>query len=174
MFKTNTMIMWSVMMNTLLSKEQASNIGIADPEKISDTVFSSTLLIDTYDHDMARLTDTAITDVARQMIIAVTKKFLISAQQKESIAFVTHRIDSEFLNFLFPMPALIQLEIKNYRQRDCNIKATVEVFFYQHDDMAACIYVEYASLKQSCLQRKELHLAKMMHKNMRSITSIRH
>jgi hypothetical protein len=150
----------------LTNKHHPENILIADPIKISDQLFQSGLLIDECCQDMSdhltgkHIAGMVITEAARQMVIAVTKKFFVPVDKKDHIGFVTHRTDCSFFQFLFPIPVSIEYEVKKIRQSDCNIRAEVEIRFYQRGELGATIVFEYSSLAKTYLQDKERGLAK--------------
>lgn len=150
----------------LTNKHHQSNILIADPIKVSDHSFRSALLIDERCQDMSdhltgrHIAGMVITEASRQMVIAVTKKFFIPESRKDAMAFVTHKTDCEFMQFLFPLPVTIQFDIKKMRQMDCNLTAEADICFYQNNEMAAKIHFGYSSLEKEYLQKKESLLAK--------------
>jgi len=152
----------------LTHKRYVRNIIISDPQQHSDTCYVALLSIDDRCAEMSdhlsgkHVQGMVLIEASRQMVLAVGEKFLISAAYRGRCAFVTHRIDTRFHDFVLPLEVQIRLQIDTLRHGGgSNFKADATITFHQSGKLSASVQFTFSVLDEHFLKSRESALVQL-------------
>lgn len=123
---------------SLTHKHDIKNSLISIPEKLTEEVFTSSLIIDSptelEDHVTGQhIPGMVLIEAGRQLFIAVMEKYFLKKKVPNiEFYFVLHNINSEFINYVFPIPSKIYLEVTNFKEVNSNIyNSQCSIYFFQ-------------------------------------------
>ena len=147
----------------LSHKHHSYNTLISDPEQLQDKRFMSYLMIDDACAEMSdhvtgqHIQGMVLVEAARQMTIAVTEKFFIA--DSHLVGFTTDKLETVFQRYVFPVPCLMDYEIKAHRSLGNNARFNVVVGFYQNDQLCTEVKYQFSTFDRAFLKQKESQLA---------------
>lgn len=152
----------------LTHKCLSKNIMISDPLRVDDKTYHCDLMLEDDCDEMndhvtgVHIQGSVIMEAARQMVLAVSEKYYISPNCKRKLNFVTHKIDTHFHQYIFPIPVIIKYEISEMKMsRNNNFSSSVHISFIQNDMVTAEIFFKFSVLDAEYLNEKEISLAGM-------------
>jgi len=149
----------------LTHKIKSKNIMISEPEKINNDQYQCLLFLEDECAEMSdhitgqHIQGMVLIEAARQMVIAVTKKYHFDYENK-AVKFVTHKIDSEHHHFIFPLPVVLSYQIvnmKNYKNN--NLSSIARISFIQNGMTGADITFKFSTISSEYITEKESLLA---------------
>lgn len=143
-------------------KRHPQNIIISDPQHHSDRSYVALLRIDDRCAEMSdhlsgkHVQGMVLIEASRQMVLAVGEKFLISPAHRGQRAFVTHRIDTQFHDFVLPLEVQMRLQLDSLRRGGAsNFKADATITFHQAGKLAASVQFTFSVLDEQFLKVRE-------------------
>lgn len=156
--------------NNYTHKKKTQNILIGKTDKINDHLYSLPMLIDENselmnDHQTGQhIQGMVLVEAFRQTFIAVTEEFfpLFTETGKEqmSLYYVINTMDTNFLNFVFPLPISIIYEIEDKKiVQNKRMKFTVNIKAFQNKKICVEMKVIFSAYPQNQIANKEQSLA---------------
>lgn len=149
-------------------KRNTRNIVISDPRAVDvdNGIYVSDLVIDEACAEMSdhlsgkHIQGMVIAEAARQMVLAVSEKFLVTHVDGAPVNYVTHRMDAQYFDFIFPILVRIELRLRSLRRGSGNnFKANAEISFKQNGRVGASIDFTFSALDHRFLSNRETELA---------------
>jgi hypothetical protein len=147
-------------------KRAPKNIMISVPRALSDRRFEADLILDDSnevmeDHQTGQhIQGIALLEAGRQLWTAVTERFLLAAEKDKRTRFVIDDVQSRFMNFVFPLPCRISLNIVEFASTDIEKAISVHVEFEQNGQLAATVDGRYRVIDERINARQELIAAR--------------
>jgi hypothetical protein len=150
-----------------LHKGQAHNVLVAELRQTDDSVFNAELRVHN-DNELVldaqsrpHLQGMVAVEASRQMFVAVAERFFLSSWPHRRYYLVINSMNTEFRNFLFPVPASIQLIVHEARLDDPDrLVFHVEVQIDQAGRAAAVTRIDFAAFDSAVIDDKEQRRAK--------------
>jgi hypothetical protein len=104
-------------------KHGRQNVLISKPERVTDTLYTAWLSIQDenellLDHMTGQhIQGMVLTESARQMMLSVTENFYLEKEERGNRYFVLNRVNSEYINFTFPLDVRIDFVIQSLRKK---------------------------------------------------------
>lgn len=150
----------------LTHKCLSKNIMISEPIKINDEIYHCDLMLEDDCDEMndhvtgVHIQGSVLIEAARQMVLAVSEKYFISADFKRKLNFVTHKIDTTFHQYIFPIPVVMKYKVSEMKMsRNNNFSSSVHISFVQNDYVASEIFFKFSVLDAEYLSEQEISLA---------------
>lgn len=150
----------------LTHKCLSKNIMISEPIKINDEIYHCDLMLEDDCDEMndhvtgVHIQGSVIIEAARQMVLAVSEKYFIPNTCKQKLNFVTHKIDTTFHQYVFPIPVVMKYRVSEIKMnRNNNFSSSVHISFIQNDAVTAEIFFKFSVLDAQYLSEKENFLA---------------
>jgi hypothetical protein len=165
-FKINIPKSYRKSTSRLTHKHKEQNVMISEPIFKGKDEYECLLMLDDYCAEMSdhvtgqHIQGMILIEAARQMVIAVTEEFFITDDNKGKLNFVTHRIDTVFNHFIFPLPVTIHFKIIEMKiSRNNNLSCTAKISFSQDNVIATEIVFKYSALDFKFIADKESEMA---------------
>lgn len=151
--------------SSISHKQKIENCHISHPEKISESEYLMDIAIDP---ECAELSDhitgehingIILIEAARQAGIAVVEEYFLSKTEK--FYFILKKINTEFHNFLFPLPIKMQCQILSFnKKKNVEIEVESEATLY-HDEAqtAATVRASFSVYPKSLMEHLESEIA---------------
>jgi hypothetical protein len=148
-------------------KHQAYNSMISMPRRIGPSTFTLDVLLD---DDCAELSDhmtgqhiqgMALLEATRQAFLAVTEEFYLK-DEAESSYFVINQMDTEYRQFVFPLPISILYEVQEHTCRNHSHKFKVMMSVIQAQQICCVVTTRFSTYYDSFITSKENALAKQI------------
>jgi hypothetical protein len=147
-------------------KARRENVLITRPQKTGDQTFEAWLSL----QDSGELLGDHVTgqhvqgmlliEAARQMMLAVSELYLLGRNADTRFYFVLNSVNTDYLQFAFPIPTRILHEIVSLpSDTSKQLKATSRTSFYQNDVLTACVEIVYSAYPEARISDKEAKLA---------------
>jgi len=143
-------------------KHKEQNVLLGTPEKISDTEFKASLLLDERcaeisDHMTGQhIQGMVLTEAARQMFIGVTEAFFIPEEMIGDIVYIFNKMNIEYMAFVFPLPIEIRYKILTQSsKRPGSIKSTVKIEFYQNEVLTCDSEIDFSTYEKDFIHKLE-------------------
>ncbi len=150
----------------LTHKHLPANILITEPQQVATDSFLAALLIDErcddiHDHLTGQhIPGMLIIEAARQMVLAVSEKFIVSAQHRGAVSYVTHRQTVDFIDFIFPLDINVVARTSTLRRSGAiNFQATFSLDFIQCAKICAHSDFTLSGFDRRVLSVQERHQA---------------
>ena len=121
-------------------KRKSKNSMISSPTAINENVFESYLTLNDQCAEMSdhvtgqHLQGMILVEAARQMTLAVTELFFLTAQNRKDVSFITHNLKSDFNEYVFPLDIKFRYEIIHHRKvGSANAKFNVRIACIQDE-----------------------------------------
>jgi hypothetical protein len=165
-FKIKIPILYTRSNKNLTHKHVIKNIMISNPSQDENGNYISALMLDDNAAEMSdhstgqHIQGMVLIEAARQMVIAVTKKYLILENNKNAVSFITHNTNAIFNDFIFPLPVTMKYEILKLKKGyNDNIASESRISFIQNEIVAAEIIFKYSALNSEFVKEKEDFMA---------------
>lgn len=152
--------------NNLTHKQKAKNTLISSPEQVEENFFRAYLMLDEGCADMSdhltgqHIQGMVLVEAARQMVNAVSEKFLVEGARKGKVGFVLNTMDSTFYHYAFPLEIAVSCQLINIRRvKNGFFSATAEIVFCQYEKKIMSIKLNYSVTCKKFLHEKESSLA---------------
>ena len=143
-------------------KRNPRNTIISVPRRIEDDCFALDLLVDQESELMAdhvtgqHIQGMILVEAARQSFLAITEEFYVPTSVDESYYYIIHKIEAEFLNFVFPVQAEMRYNIVNKRIDDMSrLYFETEVIFLQCGEHATTVNIQFTARTTSKISERE-------------------
>lgn len=158
----------------LTHKIKTENSMISEPEKISELTFRSYLMLDESCAEMSdhitgqHIQGMVLIEAARQMVNAVSEKFLIHSHSRKRKGFVLHSLNSTFLEYIFPLDVEFIFKLEKLRHGlDGNFKAHANIQALQNSKLMMSIDIGFSVMEKNTLlglesQRAETAVEKVI------------
>ena len=150
----------------LTHKCLSKNIMISEPLKINDETYHCDLMLEDDCDEMndhvtgVHIQGSVIIEAARQMVLAVSEKYFISPDCKRKLNFVTHKIDTTFHQYIFPIPVVMKYQVSEMKMnRNNNFSSIVHISFIQNDSVTSEVFFKFSVLDAEYLSEQETSLA---------------
>lgn len=150
----------------LTHKKQIQNIMISEPEKCSNHLYKSFLMLDENcielsDHSTGQhIQGMVLIEASRQLINAVSEKYLITEKSKEKKGFVLNSLTSKFFEFVFPLEVEFNLKIDKIRfGLNNNFQAEATISIHQQDKLMMEINFHFSAYDEKTLLNIESKMA---------------
>jgi len=147
-------------------KAKVHNTMISAPRVMQEKKqFSAYLMLD---DDCAEMSDHTtgmhiqgmiITEAARQMMLAVGEKYLLSTRLQGNAYFALRQVNSKFYQFGFPIEVKLVHEVKKIKQRVDTSIAETTTQFIQNGILLAEVDIDYVACLKESLSSKESLMA---------------
>ena len=147
-------------------KHNENNILISLPEENEkEKSYKSQLIVN---DDCAEMSDhvtgqhiqgVVFIESARQMMLAVSEKYLLSEEQRQNSYCVLVSLDVKYFKFAFPLKIDIEYIIEELAYKGDRHQAKSRVSFYQNNEIVSEVCIEYLFNNKSYLEKKEDFLA---------------
>jgi len=140
-------------------KRVPHNIMISEPRRRDAATFEADLLLDDRsaeisDHQTGQhIQGLALTEAARQTWTAVSETYLLPPGHQKR--FVLDEISARFLTFVFPLPALLTLQLLEFRTTPMQSVCSVSVIVEQAGQRAAEIRGKFRAIDERISARME-------------------
>lgn len=147
-------------------KARRENILITRPQRTSNQTFEAWLSL----QDSGELLGDHVTgqhvqgmlliEAARQMMLAVSERYLLGQDEDTRYYFVLNSVNTDYMQFAFPIPTRIEHEITSLPSDISKIlKATSRTSFFQNDVLTASVEIVYAAYPEARISNREAKLA---------------
>lgn len=157
-------------------KHVNSNILITEPSPKDDGYFARLKIDESCDDIRDHLTGKhlpgmLLTEAARQMVLAVSEKFIVSPADIGHATYITHKQTMEFKAFLFPIGVDIHAKIVKLRRTGkVNFQAVIRIDFLQGSVYAVNSEFSFSGFDQRIIQQQETRQAMAaIERNLRQI-----
>ncbi|WP_020408466.1 AfsA-related hotdog domain-containing protein [Hahella ganghwensis] len=147
-------------------KHKSHNILISAPQKVSDVLYRSNVLIDgncaeISDHSTGlHVQGMVIMEAARQMVTAVTEDHIFPAESRGSYFFVLNQMDANFHRFAFPFAMHIDCRLDRCELDERgNYSCDYVMDVIQNGQSTATIRIVFKCYDKSLIARKEEKMA---------------
>lgn len=147
-------------------KHEVKNIMISQPERLSDSVFESYLMLDENCAEMSdhvtgqHIQGMVMVEAARQMINALTEDHLLTPEQAKDTSYVLNNVDSKFYQYIFPLEVKLRCEIVKIRRvANNNFTASTKISVMQGDEVMMEVGLGYSVISKSYIEQKEKNMA---------------
>ncbi len=146
----------------LTHKYQLQNSIVSTPERLSDDLFESILLLDERselmnDHQTGQhIQGMVLIEASRQMFLAVTEEYFIGYDDPTRYYFVINSMDAAFTAFVFPMEATLRYEIVKKRvDNRARMYFRIVIAVMQAGKCATRISYEFTAFHADRIEAKE-------------------
>jgi len=145
-------------------KENEENVLISESTKLDKKVYQCHLLIDDGCAEMSdhvtgqHIQGMVLLEACRQMVNSVSERYLIKTGYNKS--FVLHAMNSEFLEYLFPVTSTMELTLRKYRKGlrgDFTAECTINVI--QNDKICLTTSIKFSAVDKGSLNLIEQQMA---------------
>ncbi|KGK12024.1 hypothetical protein EA26_12155 [Vibrio navarrensis] len=147
-------------------KHNRQNVLISKPARVTDTLYTAWLSIQDenellQDHMTGQhIQGMVLTESARQMMLSVTENFYLAEEERGNRYFVLNRVNSEYINFTFPLDVRIDFVIHSLNKNKRGvIKAKSKAILYQGATHLAEIDIDYSVYDKAFISDRESELA---------------
>lgn len=143
-------------------KHKQENIMISDPEKMHERIFVAYLLPN---DDCAEMSDhltgkhiqgMVLVEAARQMMLAVSEKYILAEIDKSNMYCVLGNIDIDFKGFVFPIETQVECRLQGLLARPGNkYKLNLSISFAQREKVCSTIDFTVSFYKKSFMENIE-------------------
>lgn len=144
--------------SALTHKRKIENNMISTPEKISEFIFKSYLMLDEscaemLDHVTGQhIQGMVLVEAARQMVNSVSEKFLISKQIQGKKGFVLNALNATFLEYVFPLDVELIFNTEKLREGLYgNFKANADIHLFQNNRLVMSVEVDFSVMEKTAL-----------------------
>jgi hypothetical protein len=153
----------------LTHKHDSKNIMISDPEKITDTKFTCYLMLDENCAEMSdhltgqHIQGMVLVEAARQLINALTEKYLLIQKQHGNSSYVLNSINTRFHQYVFPLEVNLVCEIEKIRRvPNGDFTAKTKIRVLQNSEFVMEVGLEFSVMSNQFLNEKESLMANSM------------
>ncbi len=150
----------------LTHKQDAKNIMISEPEKITDATFSCYLMLDENCAEMSdhltgqHIQGMVLVESARQLINALTEKYFLSDKKYGEASYVLNTIDTKFLQYVFPLEVKFICEIEKIRRIPSgDFTAQTKINVYQNGELTMEVGLGFSVMSHQFMSEKESLMA---------------
>ncbi len=150
----------------LVHKVESKNVIISKSLAVLKNKFYSYLRIDDQcaeisDHITGQhIQGMVIIEAARQMMLSTTEKFLIRESLQGRVWIILHKMDVNFISFLFPLEVKIECEVKTVSRSAEKQKYSVSINFVQQDEVCSVVKILFSVYEKEKIKIKEKSLAR--------------
>lgn len=152
----------------LTHKHKIENSMISEPENISELIFKSYLMLDDSCAEMSdhltgqHIQGMVLLEASRQMVNAVSEKYLINNNINNRKGFVLNFLNSKFYEYVFPLDIELIFKLKKIRNGlDGNFKAEASVHIIQNNKLMMDIEVGFSVMEKTTLIGIESQMAEL-------------
>lgn len=152
--------------NKVTHKHSIKNTMISVPEQINDKLYQSHLFLDEECAEMSdhttgcHIQGMVLIEAARQMVNAVTEKYLINQEHHNSY-FVLNELNTTFKHYIFPIDVEILYKTIGIRYGlKGSFSATAEVSFIQNNITAFIATIKHQAMDAVIMSNHESQLAR--------------
>ncbi|WDE11566.1 AfsA-related hotdog domain-containing protein [Thalassomonas haliotis] len=146
-------------------KHQERNSMLTLPKRISESKFVVDVMIDDDCDEMGdhvtghHVQGMVITEAARQAFLAITEAFFLKDNDFSSY-FVINSLNTQYLNFVFPLPITIEYEIIEHKEKKQGAHFfDVVMNAVQNGTVCSVVTTSFSTYNSQWLEKKEQQLA---------------
>jgi hypothetical protein len=150
----------------LTHKHRNENIMISEPIQIGGSIYKCNLMLNDNCAEMSdhitghHIQGMVVIEAARQMVLAVTEKYLIDKKLKAKPNFLTNSISVEFKNFIFPLQVEVTGEVIDIKKSvGNNLTCNFSISFIQNGQECVRLSCKSSVLDSDYIEEKEVYLA---------------
>ena len=150
----------------MVHKRYQKNVMISQSERLSDTRYQAHLLVDDACAEMSdhltgqHIQGTVIIESARQMMLSVTERYLLSQGERLTKWVVLHAIHTNFSGLLFPLPTQIFFHINTIHAKKTHTWVNAKICFFQNKIECTTVEITYSIYPKDTFKKIEDTLAK--------------
>jgi hypothetical protein len=148
-------------------KARRENVLITRPQQVAEARYESWLALQDSgellgDHMTGQhVQGMLLIEAARQMMLSVSETYLLGEKTGARYYFVLNSVNTEYLQFAFPLPTLLSHEILTRQLgKGGSVKVTCQTSFYQGDTLTARVLIQYGAYVEDHISEKEAKLAR--------------
>lgn len=148
-------------------KAYRENVLITRPQRVGEATFESWLSLQDSgeflsDHMTGQhVQGMIVIESARQMMLSVSETFLLDDARDARYYFVLNSVNTEYLQFAFPLPTLLSHEIVSHSTgKNGSLKASCRTSLFQNGALTARVDITYAAYPEAHINEKEASLAR--------------
>jgi hypothetical protein len=152
----------------MVPKQHERNGMLESPLEVTSSEFRSRLRIDDSCDDMAdhqtgyHLAGALLAEAARQMVLAVSEKFLLPANARQKMQFITHSAKMAYHTYAFPVSVAVTLVVAKLRRGAAgNFRADTCIAFEQSSRSVAQVDMSFSAMEYDFARGQEGALAKL-------------
>jgi hypothetical protein len=152
----------------IVHKQHERNVMLESPTEVTSCEYRSRLRIDDECDDMAdhqtgyHLAGALLAEAARQMVLAVSEKFLLPASARLKMQFITHSAKMAYHTYAFPFSVGITLVVAKLRRGAAgNFRADACIAFEQSARSVAQVDMSFSAMEYDFAHGQEGALAKL-------------
>lgn len=143
-------------------KRKPENSILSIPRRVEGDVYEMDLLVDERselmtDHQTGQhIQGMILVEAARQAFLAVTERYFIDYKNGLRYYFVINAMNTQYLNFLFPLPATVRYVIQEKKVADpTRLYFHGNIEFHQADKHCATVEVKFTAFESDKIIQKE-------------------
>lgn len=143
-------------------KRKPENSILSVPQLVGDDVYEMDLMVDERselmsDHQTGQhIQGMIVVEAARQAFLAVTERFFIDHKNGVRYYFIINAMNTQYINFLFPLPATIRYVIQEKKVADpTRLYFHGNVEFHQAGKHCATVEVKFTAFESDKIIKKE-------------------
>jgi hypothetical protein len=148
-------------------KHKASNVLVSPPAIVGNNFFHSSIHIQSQcaelsDHTTGQhIQGMIIIEAARQLLLAACENYLLKEESKGKCYFVITNINTNYINFIFPLSAEIYLEVSNLNKTKKGVVLSGNSIstFFQNEIKASEVTINFSAYERSYIFARESSLA---------------
>lgn len=150
----------------LTHKHRNENIMISEPIQLGESAYRCNLMLNDNCAEMSdhvtghHIQGMVVIEAARQMVLAVTEKYLIAKNRKIKPNFLTNSISAEFKKFIFPLQVEVIAEVTEIKKSvGNNLTCNFSISFIQDGQECVRLACKSSVLDSDYVEEKETYLA---------------
>jgi len=151
---------------SLTHKHRNENIMISEPVQIAHSVYRCNLMLNDSCAEMSdhvtghHIQGMVVIEAARQMVLAISEKYLISENREVKPNFVTNSMEVKFKKFIFPLQVKMSCHVNNIKKvAGNNLACDFYISFIQNDEECVTLKFNSSVLDSDYISEKEANLA---------------
>ncbi len=150
----------------LTHKHRNENIMISEPIEVAEFIYKCNLMLNDNCAEMSdhvtghHIQGMVVIEAARQMVLAVTEKYLIEKNRKVKPNFLTNSISAEFKRFIFPLQVEVIGKVTKIKKSvGNNLICNFSISFFQNTQECIRLECQSSVLDSDYIEEKEAYLA---------------
>lgn len=159
----------------MVHKHDFRNIMISSPIHLGSNRYESIVLLDDECAEMSdhmtgqHIQGMVLIEASRQMMLAVTENYLFSPEEQYQYYFVLNKIDTQFMQFAFPLDIKIRCLVKDYTKGNNSLNALIEFEIIQNETVITRVNIDFSAYQSERLSKQE---ARMADRTIKSLSKI--